>query len=544
MENNTTEKKGLGGVVIIAVLAILAVAAIGFCIAAFGVIAAEDVVLKKGTVNDKVELILYDGPKTLPSKAEALAKFDPDLEKYKKTLARDDDTKIYVGDQQLFVYATGVAAGHTWSVDYKAPQMYTPVTYFDAEFKEGGEVTICVDITDVADIEAIESVEVLPSAYGIKPVVDGKRVYFNIKENGNYTVVFNDQEFNATHIFVNEIEDYSQYIDEDTVIIEPGEWTIENISLETGKTYYIKGGAVVHSTLGGNYVEDIKVFGHGIIDGSWYAGWKENHTTEAHVPFNVVAAQGITLDGPTFLNSNCWVVNATDSKNCVFKNIKLISGRANGDGITIQSCQDMTITDAFVRTWDDSLVVKNYTTTQNSKNINFKNISVWTDLAQSMEIGYETNKGKKEDPQISGVSFTDITVLYNFHKPVISIHNSDNAYVHDISYKNIVVEHANMGEGDGAENRQLIDFNVQSSNWSQTNERGRIKGVTIENVQVLNTNKANVISRIVGNDEEHKVEDITIKDLVILGTKVTNDNCQDAAHTFEFNDYTSNIIFE
>lgn len=541
MENNTTETKNRGGMVLIIVLAVLAVAAIAFCISCITGIVPT---MKKGTVNDKVELVLYDGPKTLPSKAEALAKFDPDLEKYKKTLAHDEDTKIYVGDQELFVYATGVAAGHTWSVDYTAPQMYTPVTYFDAEFKDGGEVTVCVDITNVEDISEIKSVEVLPSKYEIKPEIRGKKVFFNIKETGNYTVVFNDSEFNATHIFVNEIDDYSQYIDEDTVVIEPGEWYIENISLETGTTYYIKGGAVVHTTLGGNYVEDIKVFGHGIVDGSWYAGWKENHTTEAHVPFNIVAAQGITLDGPTFLNSNCWVVNATDSKNCVFKNIKLISGRANGDGITLQSCQDMTVTDAFVRAWDDCLVVKNYTTTQNTRNINFKNISIWTDLAQSMEIGYETNKGKKDDPEISNVSFTDITVLYNFHKPVISIHNSDNAYVHDISYKNIVVEHANMGEGDGAENRQLIDFNVQSSNWSQTNERGRIKNVTIDNVKVLNTNKANVISRIVGNDTEHMVENVTIKDLVILGTKVTQDNCQDAAHTFEFNDYTKDIVFE
>ena len=541
MEPNENEmqpnvKKG-GGTVLLIVLAVLAVLAVAFCIYCA-------TTSMKGKVNDDVSLVLYDGPTTLLTKDEALAQFDPDLEKYKKTLAKETDTKIYVGNEELFVYATGVAAGHTWSVDYTAPQMYTPVTYFDAEFKNGGEVTICVDITDVEEIENIESVEVLPSSYGIEPKVEGKKVYFNIKETGNYTVVFNDKEVNATHIFVNDIEDYATNIDEDTIVIEPGEWYIENVSIESGNTYYIKGGAVVHTTIGGNFVEDVKIFGHGIIDGSWYAGWKENNTTEAHVPFNIVSGKGITLDGLTFLNSNCWVINATDSNNCIFQNVKLISGRANGDGITLQSCQDMVVQNCFVRTWDDSLVVKNYTTTQNTKNISFKNISIWTDLAQSMEIGYETNKGKKDDPEISGVSFSDITVLYNFHKPAISIHNSDNAYVHDISYKNIVVEHANMGEGDGAENRQLIDFNVKSSNWSQTNERGRIKDISIDNVQVLNTNKANVISRIVGNDTEHKVEDVTIKDLVILGTKVTNDNCTDAEHQFEFNDYVNNIVFE
>lgn len=85
-------------------------------------------------------------------------------------------------------------------------------------------------------------------------------------------------------------------------------------------------------------------------------------------------------------------------------------------------------------------------------------------LAQSMEIGYETNKGDKENSTIENVTFEDITVLHNFHKPVLSIHNADNAAISNVTYKNIVVEDACMGLGDGT--KELIDLQVlTNSGW-------------------------------------------------------------------------------
>lgn len=527
MEPTTKATGSKTVMLLLVILALLSIAVCGYFV----------ITNMGGASTDGVEVIFYDGPATLPDKTAALQ----NSQIFELPLARDDQTKISVGGKELFVYATGVNAGHTWSGDYTAPQMYTPVTYFDADFGDTGELTVKVDVSAVTDIEAIESVEVLPSSYGITPKVDGKVVTFNIKENGDYTVMFNGDEIGATHIFANPMEDY--VMDEDAIVIGPGEWNIDNITLESDTTYYISGGAVVHSTMGGNFIENVNVYGHGIIDGSTFEGWKG---VSARVPFNMVSARSVVLDGPMFLGSNCWVINATDCNSCIVQNVKVVSGRANGDGITLQSCQDMTIRDSFVRSWDDSCVVKNYTQTQNSKNIKFSNINIWTDLAQSMEIGYETNKNRKEEPEISDISFKDITVLVNWHKPVISIHNSDDAWVHDISYENIIVEHANMGEGDATENRQLIDFNNRSSGWSTTNDRGKISDVTITNVEVKNTNKEamGVISRIVGNDPEANIENVTIKDLYILGTKITNDNMSDKAYKFETNEFVSNLVFE
>ena len=188
--------------------------------------------------------------------------------------------------------------------------------------------------------------------------------------------------------------------------------------------------------------------------------------------------------------------------------------------MSIQSTKSAKITNSFVRAWDDALVVKNYD--ENSANISFKNIQVWTDLAQSMEIGYETNKGQNEKSTITNVSFEDITILHNFHKPALSIHNADDAAVSDIKYKNIVVEDAEMGRGDGT--TDLIDFSiVKNDNWSSTQERGTISNVTIDGFKVLDGAKTLMV-KFKGYDTEHNISDVTIKGLNIKGESITNDS--------------------
>lgn len=162
--------------------------------------------------------------------------------------------------------------------------------------------------------------------------------------------------------------------------------------------------------------------------------------------------------------------------------------------------------------------MKNYDV--NSLDITFSHMQLWTDFAQSMEVGYETNKGNKEDSSITNIVFSDITVLNNFHKPVISVHNGDDALLDNIVFKDIVVEHEEVGSGDADEMPYLIDINImQSSNWSTTKDRGKIQNVTIDNVTFLDGLEN--ASRIQGFDAEHKVENVIITNLNMFGKKIT-----------------------
>ena len=143
-----------------------------------------------------------------------------------------------------------------------------------------------------------------------------------------------------------------------------------------------------------------------------------------------------------------------------------------------------------------------------------------------MEVGYETVGEVMED-----ITFSNITVLHNFHKAPISIHNANNAHLKNVTFKNIIVEDAKMGKGDG--HNILIEITAEfSSTWSnghKVTSLGSVDGVLIENVKVYNaTNpeisiRGSIDSRSEDDDSIHYVSNVTIKDLYINGQKITSD---------------------
>ncbi|MCR5753245.1 MAG: hypothetical protein K6G30_00310, partial [Acetatifactor sp.] len=280
-----------------------------------------------------------------------------------------------------------------------------------------------------------------------------------------------------------------------------------------GQTIYLAGGAVVHGTLTANFESNITVCGHGILDGSKIEGWKG---TSASIPLKFDHCSNVTVKDIIVLNPNAWVYQGYDSTDGIIDNVKIISSRPNGDGISLQSCQNYLVENCFVRSWDDSLVVKNYD--KNTDNITFRHIQLWTDLAQSMEIGYETNKGQKKDSSITNVLFEDITVLNNFHKPIISVHNADDAMVQGITFRDITVEHEEIGSGD-SDLKFLIDIAiVQNGNWSSTAQRGQIRNITLENINIMEG--AENVSRITGYDADHTVENVVFRNLKMFGQDI------------------------
>ena len=474
------------------------------------VLCAEQKERKERAMWEDAKVVLYDGPKSLrdatPEDLENASENGRDF-----SLLHCTDTTITVNGEECYVYDTNVNHTRQWVSNYCPPISRTPMAYFDFE----GRAKITVTLND----RELEDVSVLPSAYGIVPEVDKEKntVSFVIEKPDAYTLQFNHSPERAVHIFANPLEtDIPDFNDPNVIVIEPGEWNVDSIMLKKGQTLYLSGGSVVHGIVNANFEKDIKVCGRGILDGSQYEGWKG---TDAHIPLKFDHCSNIAIQDIIVLNSNAWVCQAYDSTDGVIDGLKIISPRPNGDGITLQSCQNYEVTNCFVRSWDDSLVVKNYD--QNTENVHFSNIQLWTDLAQSMEIGYETNKGNKPDAAISNVSFENITVLNNFHKPVISVHNGDDAKISDILFKDIVVEHEEIGSGDGSEMPYLIDINImQNSNWSTTVERGTVDAVSIENVSFKSGTENKI--RIQGYDAEHKVTNIHIKDLNLFGKKVSS----------------------
>ena len=456
------------------------------------VLLAAGMILPAGSLAESAptKLTIYEGPKTMTSSGTA---------------------QVSVNGYELFVYDVMVNHKHIWDANVQPSS--TPMTYFDFE----GRARIEIRMPGLE--EPVESAAVQPYSWGIEPNVQDGTVRFEITEPGQYTVVFNGNVNKVLHIFANPPEtDVPDPEDPDVFWIGPGEWVMDAIALQDHQTLYLSGGAVLHSIISVANADGVRICGRGIIDGSDYPAWNQAGSY-ARVPIDLNHSKNVRVEGISIVNSNCWNVNSYSSKNVTIDNVKVISGRQNGDGFTFQSCTDHLVTNSFARTWDDSLVIKNYS--GSTKGITFRNMQVWTDLAQSMEIGYETDKGLTLDPEISDVLFEDITVLYNFHKPVISIHNSDDAFVHDITYRNITVENAFM-QGDNGFNKELIEMTLQNSSWSTVrDEFGSIDGVLIDGLTVLHTENGKVpASRMSGVDEEHRITNVTLRNVNILGQRI------------------------
>ena len=318
----------------------------------------------------------------------------------------------------------------------------------------------------------LESVVVRPLSANVTPKIvkmDNGQSYveFTITKQGSYVVEYNGSTTGALHLFANPEYTSGQY---------GGDYLpLGSMQVADGFGYRnVYGSGVLVQTVGGN----------------------------AHAAVN--AGSGAGFRGVTLINESeqiyrdgagIWNVEVRDASNVTFDYFHILAGGANSDGISIQSSDNVTITHSFFRTWDDGVVLKNYSSGRYTHDVKVQNCVFWTDLAQSMEIGAETNKLSGPNPTIYGVTFENIDVIHACHKPAMSIHNMDNAKIYDVTWRNVTVEDASMGYNtDGGDGWPiLIDLtNVKggeldgtTSAWTHVNDRGSIYNVTFENIRVL-----------------------------------------------------------
>lgn len=443
---------------------------------------------------EETKLTVYEGPSLLESS-----------EKLSAT----------VEGEELFVYDTRV--NHQRIFSYKYSEDVGQVVTFDFE----GKVHMTVTVNGVS---SLTDVVVRPLSYEIEPTVNGNKIEFDLEYSASYTLEYNDGTVsdaadNALHIFANPIEENPidpDQVPDGVIYIGPGVYSAGAIPMTSGSTVYLAGGAYVYGQIRAEQLENITIRGRGIISGSIF---DRTRASEYTLPIELRSCKNVTIEGITILDPAGWAITLYKSSDVLIDNVKIITARANGDGISVQSCSDVTMTGGFVRTWDDSLVVKN-TDRGTTSDILFDNVTVWTDLAQSCEVGYETNGATMDD-----ITFRNITILHNYHKAAMSIHNSDDADIKNVSYTNITIEDARMlgdNQRDGLED-YLIDITIAySTEWSKSGgDRGTVEGVRFDNIKILSIADS-IVCRISGESTSSYVQDVQISNVEIEGQRIKN----------------------
>ena len=454
---------------------------------------------------------------------------------------------LYYGDQEIPIYNVKVNFAHTW--DPEAPnRMNNGVVILGLD----GEVTLTLkttfNINNTLTIRPLEK-EVQ------KEILNNNEIEFTIKEKGQYTIELSNDR--TIHLFVDEYGYFEKYRNSNEyanyIYFGPGVHNKNNssninsnnlIELNSNTLVFIDEGAIVEAGFIANYKNNIAIVGNGIISGAPFD--RSANTNSKLIPYEFNYCTNLIFDGITTLDPAGWCYNLYFSKDILLDNIKIISSRSNGDGVSIQSCERVDCLNSFVRSWDDSLVVKNYPEWSNKNNegttrdIYFYNCVLWTDLAQSMEIGYETVGEVMED-----ITFEKITVLHNFHKAPMSIHNANNANIKNVLFKDIIVEDAAMGKGDGK--NVLVELTCEfSTTWSNGHKKtslGQTDGVTFENIHILSSN--NPLISIRGSIDARSEYDDTVH--YVSNVKFINFYIGDTILTEAYNNlemvYVNNVTF-
>ena len=440
--------------------------------------------------------------------------------------------KLFVGDKQIPLYNCKTNMSQNWH-PLAPSRMNNSVAIMELE----GKVTLKLQTS----FAIFDQCVIRPLASNIIPTIDDNRrvITFEISSAGQYCIELRSGR--TLHLFVNEYKEFEEHKNDDNLIyFKEGIHNKDNnqyinnnnvINVPSNSTVYVEYGAIIQGTFAANNKNNIKIVGGGIIDGSTFE--RDANKNIQTIPYDFNYCNNITFKGIATLDPAGWCYNIYFCKDVYFDNIKIISSRSNGDGVSIQSCINVLCEDSFVRSWDDSLVVKNYPKWSNknehgtTQNIVFEDCILWTDLAQSMEVGFETIGKVMED-----ITFNNITILHNYHKAPISIHNGNNANLKNVKFTNITIEDAAMGGGDG--NKYLIDFSTEfSTTWSTKHtvtELGSISNVLVDNVLVIHCIDDALIS-IIGcvdtrkgyNNSEHYINDVIIKNVKIKD-EIINDS--------------------
>lgn len=256
--------------------------------------------------------------------------------------------------------------GCGWSSMLGGPSDWASFARFDAMYPVEVVVTVSQDF---------ESVQLLPQSAGIKPTVDGDKIRFTLDRPRHLTLCFDGTDEHPLHCFCRELEMYVPTPDApNTIYFGPGEHWIHSLDVKSGQTLYLDGGAILRATLPEGAkgkqqgvlnlthyaeravinitnAENVRICGRGIIDGSLLPHPARN-------PIRVYGSHNVSIEGITLRNSPNWHLPIINSEDVVVQNIVCISGRLNSDGVNCVNSSRVTVRDAFVRSHDDSFVVK------------------------------------------------------------------------------------------------------------------------------------------------------------------------------------------
>lgn len=373
--------------------------------------------------------------------------------------------------------------------------------------------------------EDITEVKVLPESRNHRYRIENGALQLFVSPGDRVTVEINGREDNDLFIFANPLETDKPSKDDPSVrYFEAG--TVTNagsMSLSSGQTIYIEGGAIVYGSISSTGASDIAVRGCGILNSC------DNSSSSRGI--QISGAENLSMDGIILLNDSGWSTFIIESDNITINNYKVIAvwspANTNGnenDALDLLGCTNATVTGCFGYAHDDVFCVKSQKWTYGAPvdNIVFEDCIAWNIRSgNSFIVGAEVNQ------DVSNVTYRDCVSIRSADNPGgtlnragLAVHNCAGGHLSDILFENIVLE-------DCREYGIHLDIRrsyVNNLGNGVEYTPGTVDGVTLRNIDILRAPERGNMA--FGYDEDHMITGVVFDNVCQEDVEITADNIE------------------
>ncbi len=264
-------------------------------------------------------------------------------------------------------------------------------------------------------------------------------------------------------------------------------------------------------------VKNVAITGEGIIDGNGEYFWEEyekDENGEMVVPrwikakkhkisplIDINYSSNITIKDVTVKTGGGWNIHLFNSEVAKIQGVRIINNiySPNSDGIDLTGCSDVTISDCFIKTCDDAIVVKTVADSYESERISVANC-----VMETLCVGIKLGAGESYK-DMRDITFSNC--IFNGTSRFFGLYSKNGAVIENIVVNNLT----------GNTNAKLV-YNRPIQLMVEKNRNGIVGG--IRNVVISNV-AAHTDGRILmTSDPDGFLENIFFRDVILTYPRI------------------------
>ncbi|MFD5264677.1 glycosyl hydrolase family 28 protein [Streptomyces sp. NPDC058335] len=372
---------------------------------------------------------------------------------------------------------------------------------------------VCFDFRGSAELEVTyrqggtTKARVRPDVLGITPELLGDTVRFTLDEPRDIVVQINDEIFDCLHVLTNRVDPNPPVADDpDVIYFGPGVHTVPGnvLTVPSGKTVYLAGGAVLRAQVFFKDVEKAALIGHGML----HAG-----------PGGILCegSRNIRVEDVVIMNPNGYAGTFGESENVHVRKARSFSSKGNGDGFDVFSSTGVVFDGCFMRNSDDCFAIYGHRWEYygDTRDITIQNCTLWADVAHPVNVGTHGNTDAPEMIEnlvIRNVDILDHREPQMGYQGCIALNTGDSNLIKNVRIEDVRIEDFRWG--------QVIHMRVMYNTKYNTSVGRGIEDVYVKNLTYTGGH-ANP-SMFLGYDADHAVKNVTFENLVINGKVIAD----------------------